>query len=121
MGTAAEGQITVNQNGKIRLIESRNVIYIESYGRKALLHLADETIEYYAKISQLEAELRPMFFRVHRAYLVNLSCVEAYNKREVKMCSQDLLLISKYRFAEFQNAMGKYAKNACKMEAEGLK
>lgn len=121
LDTAAEANIVVNQNGKIRLIESKNVIYIESFGRKALLHLADETIEYYAKISQLEAQLQPDFFRVHRAYLVNLSCVANYNKREANMCNQDSVLISKYRFGEFQKAMRKYAENTCKMTAERLK
>lgn len=121
MDTAAETNIIVNRNGKIRLIESKSVIYIESFGRKALLHLADEVIEYYAKISQLEAQLQPDFFRVHRAYLVNLDCVENYNKREAKMCNQESVLISKYRFLEFQKAMRKYAKNTCKMKAERLK
>lgn len=119
--TAAKEIIVVNQNGKIRYIAAKSVIYIESYGRKVLLHLENEVIEYYAKISQLEAQLEPGFFRVHRAYLVNLGCVLNYSKREAKMRNQDLLLISKYRFAQFQKAMRKYAENACKMTEERLK
>lgn len=121
LDTSENETIVVKQNGKTRLIESKNVIYIESFGRKAFLHLSNETIEYYAKISQLETQLQPQFFRVHRAYLVNLECVETYNKREAKMCNQELVLISKYRYHDFQKAMCKYAKNTCKTTAKGLK
>lgn len=121
MDTTGDTNIIVKQNGKTRLIESKDVIYIESFGRKAFLHLANEVIEYYAKISQLETQLQPDFFRVHRAYLVNLDYVENYTKREAKMSNQDFVLISKYRFHDFQNAMRKYAKNTCKTTVKGLK
>lgn len=109
--------ITVRQGGKIRYIKAQDVIYIESIGRKALLHLSDEIIEYYAKISLLEEQLKPVFFRSHRAYLINLMYVEGYDKREVRMKNTDSVLISKYRFHEFEKVM----ENTCKMTAKGLK
>lgn len=113
--------IIVKQGTKIRYIQAADVIYIESLGRKVLLHLTSEIIEYYAKISILEAQLIPDFFRIHRAYLINLHFVEDYNKREARMSNQDLVLISKYRLHEFQKTMCKYTENACKMKAKGLK
>lgn len=100
--------LTVKQGSRIRLIDAENVIYIESIGRKAVLHLQDEVIEYYAKISDLEVQLRPLFFRIHRAYLINLKYVESYNKREVCLKNADSLLISKYRLLEFQSAFQNY-------------
>ena len=109
--------ITVRQGGKTRYIKAQDVIYIESIGRKALLHLSDEIIEYYAKISLLEEQLKPVFFRSHRAYHINLMYVEGYDKREVRMKNTDSVLISKYRFHEFEKVM----ENACKMTAKGLK
>lgn len=98
-------RITVKQGNKVRLVAMQDVIYIESLGRKAVLHLAGETIEYYAKISQLEEELSPYFFRTHRAYLVNLYYVESYNRREAFLKNADAVLISKYRFGDFKKAM----------------
>ncbi|KAI4444956.1 hypothetical protein C823_007978 [Eubacterium plexicaudatum ASF492] len=55
-------KITVKQGGRIRLVNIQDVVYIESLGRKAILHLSNEKIEYYAKISKLEEQLYPVFF-----------------------------------------------------------
>lgn len=109
--------IIVKQGNKIRYVKAQDVIYIESIGRKALLHLTDEVIEYYAKISRLEEQLVPYFFRSHRAYLINLAYVENYSKREIRMKNTDSVLISKYRFSEFEKVL----ENACKNTAKGLK
>ena len=89
------------------VIDRKDVIYIESIGRKAVLHLEQETVEYYAKISRLEEQLRPAFFRVHRAYLVNLDYIESYTRREVRLKNAESVLISKYRIREFQKILAK--------------
>lgn len=97
--------ITIKQGGRVRQVNIQDIIYIESLGRKAILHLQNETIEYYAKISQLEEQLCPHFFRTHRAYLINLHYVERYNRREVVLKNADSVLISKYRLHDFQKAV----------------
>ncbi len=107
-------KITVKQGGRIRLVNIQDVVYIESLGRKAILHLSNETIEYYAKISKLEEQLYPVFFRTHRAYLINLQYVESYNRREVTLKNADSVLISKYRFHDFQKAIEKSHKMLAK-------
>lgn len=103
-----EMKITVKQGSKIRLVDIQDIIYIESIGRKAALHLSDEIIEYYAKISELEVQLYPFFFRTHRAYLVNLHYIEKYDRREVYLQNTDTVLISKYRLNRFQKVMENY-------------
>lgn len=100
--------IIVKQGSRVRLVDAWDVLYIESIGRKAVLHLSDEIIEYYAKISMLEKQLTPYFFRVHRAYLVNLHYIESYNKREVRLKNTEVALISKYRYEEFLKAVAGY-------------
>lgn len=103
--TQNKTKITIKQGSRIRLVNIQDVIYIESLGRKVALHLAGETIEYYAKISQLEKQLSPYFFRTHRAYLINLHYVESYSRREALLKNADSVLISKYRLADFQKAV----------------
>ncbi len=103
----AKRRIIVRQGTKTRIVNIEDVIYIESLGRKAVLHLKGETIEYYEKISSLEEQLYPVFFRVHRAYLVNLDYVESYTKREVLLKNAESVLISKYRIREFQKVLAK--------------
>ena len=103
-----EIKITVKQGSKIRLVDMQDILYIESIGRKAVLHLSDEVIEYCAKISELEVQLYPFFFRTHRAYLVNLRYIANYDRREVYLKNVDTVLISKYRLSRFQKAMEDY-------------
>ncbi len=68
---------------------------------KVTLYLQHEKIEYYDKISSLESELKPDFFRIHKGYLVNIKYVERYDRTEVKMRNGDSLLISKYKYQDF--------------------
>lgn len=106
-----EIKITVKKGSKIRLVNIQDIIYIESIGRKSVLHLSNEIIEYYAKISDLEAQLYPFFFRTHRAYLVNLRYIENYDRREVYLKNKDAVLISKYRLDKFKKTMEDYQNN----------
>ena len=107
-------KITLKQGSRVRLVNIQDVVYIESLGRKAILHLANETIEYYEKISNLEEQLYPYFFRTHRAYLINMQYIESYNRREVLLKNAESVLISKYRFHDFQKAVEKSHKRLAK-------
>ena len=68
---------------------------------KNLKRNSHQKIEYYDKISSLESELKPDFFRIHKGYLVNIKYVERYDRTEVKMRNGDSLLISKYKYQDF--------------------
>ena len=82
-------------------VSADDIYYIESSNRKVTLYLRHEKIEYYDKISSLESELKPDFFRIHKGYLVNIKYVERYDRAEVKMRNGDSLLISKYKYQDF--------------------
>ena len=100
-----ETKIKVKQGTAVRFVETKDVIYIESIGRKAVLHFKDSTIEYYATLSSLTETLQPGFFRIHRAYLINLSHVVSFTKREAYMSNGDTVLISKYRLTDFRKQL----------------
>ncbi len=80
------------QKGRVLTLQSANtsktvpldsIYYIESSNHKVELHLKDGEFACYAKIGDLELELQDQFFRIHKGYLVNLSCVAGYSKTEV--------------------------------------
>ena len=56
----------------------------------------------------LEEELQGQFFRIHKGYLVNLACIDEYNKTEVTLVNGDKLLISKYKYPDFVKAYLRY-------------
>lgn len=85
-----------------------SIIYVESRNRKVAVHTMGEEIEYYDRIEDLERMLGGGFFRTHRGFLVNLKCVEGYDRTGVYMTGGDVALISKYRFHAFDDTYRKY-------------
>lgn len=94
-------EVLVRNGNRTRSVSADDIYYIESSNRKVTLYLRHEKIEYYDKISSLESELKPDFFRIHKGYLVNIKYVERYDWTEVKMRNGDSLLISKYKYQDF--------------------
>ena len=94
-------EVLVRNANRTRSVSADDIYYIESSNRKVTLYLRHEKIEYYDKISSLESELKPDFFRIHKGYLVNIKYVERYDRTEVKMRNGDSLLISKYKYQDF--------------------
>lgn len=84
-----------------RLIPLDNIYYMESRSHKVVLHLKEGELEYYAKIGELEARLQGQFCRIHKGYLINLSCVEEYTRTEVTLTGGGKLPISKYKYGDF--------------------
>jgi len=101
-------KILVRDGGVTRNIPIDDIYYIESSNRKVILYLQQEKIEYYDKISQLESQLKPDFFRIHKGYLVNMKYVERYDRTEVRMKNGDSLLISKYKYHNFVKSYKEY-------------
>ena len=61
-----------------------DIAYAEIFDRRIVLHMHDkECIEYYGRMSDLEQAAGNDFFRIHRAYLINLKYVTSYDCRSV--------------------------------------
>lgn len=101
-------EILVHSGNTTRRVSADDIYYIESSNRKVILYLQQEKIEYYEKISELESELKPDFFRIHKGYLVNMKYVERYDRTAVWMKSGDNLLISKYKYQDFVKSYLEY-------------
>ena len=83
--------ITVKTGGSNRRVILSEIAYAEIYDRRIVLHMNDrDNIEYYGRISELESVAGKDFFRVHRAYLVNLGHVKSYDSRYVRVEDTDI-------------------------------
>lgn len=91
-------------------IPADKIYYIESDNRKVRVVTDTESYSYYARLSDLEEELRDSFFRIHKGYLVNLEYIQEFNKTEVTLLSGEHLLISKYKYQDFVKAYLGYIK-----------
>lgn len=103
-----EKEITVGSGANAQNIKADDILYIESNNHKVFICLQDTQKEHYGKISDLEKELQPDFFRIHKGYLINLKHIESYNRTDIQMKNGDNLRISKYKYPDFVKAYLQY-------------
>lgn len=73
----------------------RDILYLESAGRKVIVHTVHRTYEYYDKLDHVEEKLREMrFVRIHKAYLVNMDNIEAFQYERLSLKDGTILNIS---------------------------
>ena len=83
--------ITVKSGGANTRVILSEVRYAEIFDRRVVLHMANrDDIEYYGRISDLEKIAGKDYFRVHRAYLINLGYVKSYDSKAVHMEGNDI-------------------------------
>ncbi len=81
----------IKSGGVNRKIMLSDISYAEVLEHRIILHMKDrEQIEYYGKMSDLEKVAGDDFFRVHRAFLINLSCVKSYDAKTVTVLGDEI-------------------------------
>ena len=80
-----------------------DILYIETVKRNVLIHTNRGDYSYSNTITQLETDLGEYgFYRCHKSYLVNLSCIERINSSEVFLSGGDSIVISVKRVTELK-------------------
>ena len=83
--------ITVKSGGTNRRVILSEIVYAEIFDRRIILHMKDhDNIDYNGRISELESISGKDFFRVHRAYLINLAYVKSYDSKSVRVGDTDI-------------------------------
>lgn len=75
----------------------RDIVYLESNKRKVIVHTVRGEHEYYHKLDEAEEELLAIsadFVRIHKAYLVNMEHVEAFQYEKLALRDGTILSIS---------------------------
>ena len=101
-------ELVLKYGSTVRRVPVDEICYLEGNNRKVIVSLCHEKIAYYARLGDLEQELGPAFFRIHRGYLVHLKYVERYDRKQVILRNQDSLLLSRYKYQEFVHAYMNY-------------
>ncbi len=86
------------------------LLYAEVYDRKTILHMKNESIEYYGQLSVLESLVGKDFYRNHRSYLVYLKYVERYDRRSVTLKGGDNVPVSRGESDGFLKAYLEYSR-----------
>ena len=75
----------------------RDIVYLESNKRKVIVHTVRGEYEYNHKLDEAEEELLAIsadFVRIHKAYLVNMEHVEAFQYEKLALRDGTILSIS---------------------------
>lgn len=96
--------LVIRVKGLYRNVPKKSILYAENEARKIVLHLEEEQITYYAKMSELEGFLGKQFFRCHRGYLVNLGAVQSYDTGSIQLKNGEVILMAKQKYSDFVTA-----------------
>lgn len=102
-----EKYLMINNGGVHIKVRIDDIVYAEVFNRKVVIHKLDETIEYYGKMSDLEALAGDSFFRPHRAYLINFKYVEKYDASTIYL-EKGTALMAKQNYPVFVKKYMKY-------------
>ena len=102
-----EKYVMINNGGVHSKVMLEEIVYAEVFNRKVVIHKLNDEIEYYGKLSDLEALAGDSFFRPHRAYLINFKYVEKYNATTIYL-EKGTVLMAKKNYPEFVKKYMKY-------------
>lgn len=96
--------ILLKDGNSYNRVSLRDIYYIESYNKKVIIKFAENTIEYYGTMQELEGILGCAFFRCHRCYIVNMEHIARYNAHSITMKNGAEILIAQKKYPQFVKA-----------------
>ena len=102
-----EKYVMINNSGVHTKVILDEIVYAEVFNRKVVIHKMNDEIEYYGKMSDLEALAGESFFRPHRAYLINFKYVEKYDATTIYL-EKGSVLMAKQNYPAFVKKYMKY-------------
>ena len=105
--TQEANYVMIHHGGLHTKVMLEDIVYAEVFNRKVVIHKLDDEIEYYGKMSDLEAVAGDSFFRPHRAYLVNFKYVEKYDATTIYL-EKGTALMAKQNYPDFVKKYMKY-------------
>ena len=92
-------------NRKKRTIPIASIEYVESRGRKSVLHLGCGEMTFYSKISDIEEQLVDNgFVRVHQSFMVRMSDISKLSRTAIK-CGKIEVPVSRRYYGELRKIM----------------
>ncbi len=99
-----EKPIVIKTKQRIRKVQPSRVSFAESVLRKVRIHVGNETVEIYAKLSDLKKELPSSFVQCHKSYVVNMGFIKELSQEYVLLSSGERIPVSQKRRKEMREA-----------------
>ena len=93
--------LSVSFGGLKRTVMIPDIRFIESNGRKLIIHLKDEVVETYGTTADILKELDKSFCQVHRSFIVNMNHISDYTRSGIQTTEGEFVPMSKYKYKDF--------------------
>ncbi len=103
--------LTIIKNGKTQVIFIRDIFYCEVFNHQVQIHTVHGTYDYLGTLDTLENMLDERFFRCHRSYIVNMSCVAGQEKGVANLTNGERIFISRRKQTDFMQRLLNFFKN----------
>ena len=103
--------LTLIKSGKTQVIFIRDILYCEVFNHQVRIHTVHGTYDYFGTLDMLEAKLDERFFRCHRSFVVNMSCVAGQEKGVAILTNGERIFISRRKQTDFIQRLLNFLKN----------
>ena len=97
----AEEPFFIKSNGKTIILSRNHILYVESQNRMVNFHTANECLELYSDMRDLEQQLGRNFYRCHRGYIVNMGHIAEFGKDRIALTNGETICLSRRKYKEF--------------------
>ena len=88
--------IVIKKNGTEIMLFRKEIMYVESQGRKVILYMSDgKKNEIYEKMDVIQEQLGTSFIRSHKSFLINMKYITERTNKEFYLSDGKVLPISK--------------------------
>ena len=103
--------LTLIKSGKTQVIFIRDILYCEVFNHQVRIHTVHGTYDYFGTLDMLETKLDERFFRCHRSFVVNMSCVAGQEKGVAILTNGEKIFISRRKQTDFMQRLLSFFKN----------
>ena len=103
--------LTLIKSGKTQVIFIRDILYCEVFNHQVRIHTVHGTYDYFGTLDMLETKLDERFFRCHRSFVVNMSCVAGHEKGVAILTNGEKIFISRRKQTDFIQRLLNLLKN----------
>ena len=103
--------LTLMKSGKTQVIFIRDILYCEVFNHQVRIHTVHGTYDYFGTLDMLETKLDERFFRCHRSFVVNMSCVAGQEKGVAILTNGEKIFISSRTQTDFIQRLLNFLKN----------
>lgn len=104
-------ELFLKDDDTIRKINIKDIIYIETMGRKVKIVTTMGIFYSYDLIDYWEKKLTYIsFYRIHKSYILNLDYIDQYKRNEVKLTTGEIIGISYRKQSVFRKYFFDYLK-----------